>query len=176
MLMKNELKAAIEAILFVSSEKISAEAISLILELGEEDVKALMQEMMLDYEQSSRGIQLIAMEDGYILGTKPEYASVLSKTVKPVNRRLSPAALETLAIIAYKQPITRLEIEQIRGVKTDRVVGNLLEKGVIKEAGRKEATGKPILFETTHEFLRIFGLNSLNELPVLEEEAGQVSD
>lgn len=169
MLMKNELKASIEAILFISSEKVSIKELALVLEMAEADVKVLIHEMTLDYQHSNRGIQLFAFEDGYMLGTKPEYASVLGRMCKPVNRRLSPAALETLAIIAYKQPVTRLELEQIRGVKTERVLANLLERGIIKEAGRKEVTGKPILYETTHEFLKIFGLNSLDELPPLKD-------
>lgn len=172
MLMKDEIKAAIEAILFVSGEKISTAELMKFLDLGEEELRNLLHEMTGDYAQNNRGIQLIAMDDGVLLGTKPEYAPVLGKIFKPNSRRLSTAAMETLAIIAYKQPITRLEIEQIRGVKTERVLSNLLDKGIIKEAGRKAVPGKPVLYETTHEFLKIFGLASLTELPVIEEGSG----
>jgi segregation and condensation protein B len=167
--MKDEIKASIEAILFVSGERVTARELMDLLEITEPELKELIHEMTLDYEQSGRGIKLLAVDDAYILGTKPEYAPLLNRIFKKASRRLSPAALEVLAIIAYKQPVTRPEIEQIRGVKTERVLATLLEKGIIKEAGKKAVLGKPILYETTHEFLKIFGLSSLDELPILEE-------
>jgi segregation and condensation protein B len=129
-----------------------------------------MQELMLDYHQSPRGLQIISLEGGYIMATKPEYTDLLNKMTKPTRLRLSAAALETLAIIAYQQPVTRAEIEQIRGVKVERVLSNLLEKGIIREDGHKAVVGKPILYRTSYEFLKIFGLSSLEELPLLETE------
>jgi segregation and condensation protein B len=113
------------------------------------------------------------MDGGYIMGTKPEYSQVISKMGKVPTRRLSTAALETLAIIAYRQPLSKAEIEQIRGVKTDRVIATLIERGLIKEAGKKGVPGKPNLYCTTHEFLKLFSLSSLDDLPILEDAAEQ---
>lgn len=169
MLMRDEIKASIEALLFVSSERISLEELMEILNLAEPDLKQIMQEMMMEYNQSQRGIQILTLDGGYIMGTKPEYAQVVSKMVKPASRRLSPAALETLAIIAYRQPLSKAEIEQIRGVKTDRVITTLTEKGIIREVGKKAAPGKPALYGTTHEFLKLFALSSLDDLPIIQD-------
>ena len=170
MLMRDDLKGAIEAVLFVSGEHISRGELQELLGVGPNDLEEIMQEMIGEYETSSRGIQILAVEDGYIMATKAEFSEDVVKMLKPANRRLSPAALETLAIIAYLQPLSRPEIEHMRGVKSDRVIANLMEKGIIKEVGRKAGIGKPILYGTTHEFLRLFGLTSLTELPVLEEK------
>lgn len=168
MLMQDDIKAAIEAVLFVSGERVGSQELISLLNISEADLKQVMQEMMLEYQQEKRGLQIMALEGGYIMGTKPEYAEVLSQMVKPVRLRLSSAALETLAIIAYQQPVTRAEIEQIRGVKVERILTNLLERGLIKEDGHKAVAGKPIIYRTTYEFLKIFGLSSLNDLPALE--------
>ena len=102
--------------------------------------------------------------------TRPEFATLLAGLRPPARKRLSSAALETLAIIAYQQPVTRAEIEAIRGVKIDRILTMLLERNLIEEAGHKAVPGKPILYKTTPEFLKVFGLASLDDLPVLEEE------
>jgi len=169
MLMRDEIKASIEALLFVSSERISLEELMEILNLAEPDLKQIIKEMMMEYNQSQRGIQILTLDGGYIMGTKPEYAQVVSKMVKPASRRLSPAALETLAIIAYRQPLSKAEIEQIRGVKTDRVITTLMEKGIINEVGKKAAPGKPALYGTTHEFLKLFALSSLDDLPMIQD-------
>lgn len=171
MLMREDIKAGIEALLFVSGERMGMAELLDILQIGEDDFKSIIQELMLEYHQSSRGLQIISLEGGYIMATKPEYTELVSKLVKPARLRLSTAALETLAVIAYRQPVTRAEIEQIRGVKVERVLSNLLEKGIIREDGHKEAAGKPILYRTSYEFLKIFGLASLEELPQLDPEA-----
>lgn len=168
MLMRDDIKAAIEAVLFVSAERVATQELLDLLEINEADLKLIMQELMLEYQQERRGLQIMALEGGYIMGTKPEYAELLSKMVKPARLRLSPAALETLAIIAYQQPVTRAEIEQIRGVKVERILANLLERAIIKEDGHKAVVGKPIIYRTTYEFLKIFGLSSLEDLPALE--------
>jgi len=168
MLMRDDIKAAIEAILFVSGERVATQELLDILEIPESDLKMIIQELMLDYQQEKRGLQIMALDGGYIMATKAEYAELLSKMVKPTRLRLSPAALETLAIIAYQQPVTRAEIEQIRGVKVERILSNLLERGIIKEDGHKAVAGKPIIYRTTYEFLKIFGLSSLEDLPLLE--------
>jgi segregation and condensation protein B len=170
MLMRDDIKAGIEALLFVSGERLGTAELLEILQIEEPDFKSIMQELMLDYHQSQRGLQIISLEGGYIMATKPEYTDLLNKMTKPTRLRLSAAALETLAIIAYQQPVTRAEIEQIRGVKVERVLSNLLEKGIIREDGHKAVVGKPILYRTSYEFLKIFGLSSLEELPLLETE------
>lgn len=169
MLMRDELKAAIEAVLFASGEKISVDELAVLLGINELDLKAIMQEMILDYNQEKRGIQIVPFDNGYIMCTRPAYSGIVSKLVKIPGRRLSAAAMETLAIIAYQQPVTRAEIEQIRGVKVDKIINNLLEKGLIKEDGQKEVLGKPILYVTTHEFLKTFALSSLKDLPNINE-------
>jgi segregation and condensation protein B len=171
MLMREDIKAGIEALLFVSGERLDMATLLEILQIGEDDFRSIMQELMLEYHQSSRGLQIISLEGGYVMATKPEYTELISKLVKPARLRLSPAALETLAVIAYQQPVTRAEIEQIRGVKVERVLSNLLEKGIIREDGHKDAAGKPILYRTSYEFLKIFGLASLEELPQLDLES-----
>jgi segregation and condensation protein B len=165
MLMQDEIKAAIEALLFVSGERMSEEELMGILGLDQSDLREIMHELVAEYNQSPRGIQIMTLDGGYIMGTKPEYAQVVGNLLKPVGRRLSPAALETLAIIAYRQPLSKADIEQIRGVKSDRVIITLMDKGIIKEMGRKDTPGRPTLYGTTHEFLKIFGMSSLDELP-----------
>ena len=170
MLMRDDIKAAVEALLFASGERVGTAELLEILQIAESDFKPIMQELILDYHQEKRGLQIIPLEDGYIMATKPDYADLLSKMVKPARLRLSQAALETLAIIAYQQPVTRAEIEQIRGVKVERIISSLLEKGIIKEDGRKAVLGKPMMYRTSFEFLKIFGLSSLEELPALDME------
>ncbi len=170
MLMRDDIKAAIEAILFVSAERVGTQEMLDLLDISAADFKLIMRELMFEYQQEKRGLQIIALDGGYIMGTKPEYAELLTRMVKPERLKLSPAALETLAIIAYQQPVTRAEIEQIRGVKVERILSNLLEKGIIKEDGHKAVVGKPIIYRTSYEFLKIFGLSSLEELPLLEVE------
>jgi segregation and condensation protein B len=168
--MRDEIKAAIEALLFISGERVGRQELMEVLNLAEGDLIQIMREMNVEYNQVQRGIQILAMDGGYIMGTKPEYTQFVKKMEKNPNRRLSPAALETLAIIAYRQPLSKAEIEQIRGVKTDRVIATLMERGIIKEMGKKEVAGKPILYGTTHEFLKLFALASLDDLPVIEEK------
>jgi len=170
MLMRDDIKAGIEALLFVSGERLDTAELLEILQMEEHDFKSIMQELMLEYHQSPRGLQIISLEGGYIMATKPEFTELVSRLIKPARLRLSTAAMETLAVIAYQQPVTRAEIEQIRGVKVERILSNLLEKGIIREDGHKEAIGKPILYRTSYEFLKIFGLSSLEELPPLESE------
>jgi len=169
MLMRDEIKAAIEALLFISGERVGRDKLVEVLDLSEADLNQIMREMIVDYNQTQRGIQILAIEDGYIMGSKPEYAHIIKRLIKTPSRRLSPAALETLAIIAYRQPLSRAEIEQVRGVKAERVIATLMERGIIKEVGRKAVPGKPALYGTTHEFLRLFSLSSLNDLPGLDE-------
>lgn len=169
MLMHDEIKAAVEAILFTRSEPVSMEKLVEALDIPLVDLKEILQEMIVEYNQGKRGIQILKSDEGYIMCTKPEYSDILTRMVQPVKKRLSHASLETLAIVAYRQPITRAEIESIRGVRSDKIINHLLDQGLIKEAGPKEAVGKPMLYATGEEFLRLFGLSSLKELPIIKE-------
>ncbi|HBQ27552.1 MAG TPA: SMC-Scp complex subunit ScpB [Syntrophomonas sp.] len=169
MLMLDEIKACVEAILFVRSERVGLDELVELLDVPLLDLKVILDDMLLEYNKNSRGIQIVAAEGGYLMCTRPEYASVLARVDKPVRKRLSSSAMETLAIIAYRQPVSRVEIEKIRGVRSDKMINTLLEKGLIEEAGYKDTIGRPLIYKTTIEFLRLFGLTTLKELPQLEE-------
>lgn len=164
-------KAIIEAILFVNGSKVSLDRLSDILNVSKDELNYIVSEMLKEYvEDDNRGIKLIRFGDYVQLCTKEfsgEYIEKLYEKEKPL---LSQAALETLAIIAYKQPITRIQIEEIRGVKSEKAINTLLERNLIKESGRLDTIGKPILYSTTDEFLKYFGLASLDELPKIEED------
>lgn len=168
MMMRNEIKGAIEAILFVRSELVSADELVEILGIPLLELYEIIRELIAEYNEAAKGIQIVAVDHSYMMCTSPAYADIISRMNKTVERRLSPAAMETLAIIAYKQPITRAELEAIRGIKSDRIVNNLLEKGLIEEAGHKPVVGKPILYKTTAGFLRLFNMNTLEDLPDIE--------
>lgn len=157
-----------EAILFTMGDSVE---ISRLAEVIEEDVKKtkeILVEMKAHYEEEDRGITLIELEDSVQLCTKSDMYEYLIKIAKtPRKFVLTDTLMETLSIVAYKQPITRLEIERIRGVSCDHAVNRLVEFNLIKEVGRKDAPGRPLLFGTTEEFLRSFGVKSLDELPEL---------
>lgn len=176
MLMREEIKAAAEAILFVRGERVSIDELVEILDVPLLDLKGIMQELILEYNEKKRGIQIVSEDYSFMMCTRKEYSDFLARMDKTIQRRLSPAAMETLALIAYQQPITRSEIESVRGVKSDRIVSNLLEKGLICEAGHKAVIGKPVLYATTQEFLRVFGLAGLGDLPRLEEDKKDVRE
>ncbi|WP_185903794.1 SMC-Scp complex subunit ScpB [Hathewaya massiliensis] len=162
----------IESILFVSGDPLSIEIIADIIQCSKEFAIKVMQNMMESYEEHSRGIKVIKLQDTYQLVTKGENSQYIQKLLKTNTRQsLSQAALEVLSIIAYKQPITRIEIDEVRGVKSDRALATLQEKGLIKENGRKDMPGRPILYSTTTEFLKYFELEGLNELPNMEDIA-----
>lgn len=166
---KNVEKGAIEAMLFVSGEPLTLREIAINLELTPKYVEDLLKELMESYNEKERGIKLINIDGAYQLVTKPEYSSYIQKLLKKNKRQsLSQASLESLAIVAYKQPITRIDIDEIRGVKSESAIQRLIEKDLIKEVGRLEVPGRPILYGTTEEFLRQFGLGDLKELPSLD--------
>ncbi|WP_209796809.1 SMC-Scp complex subunit ScpB [Clostridium moniliforme] len=166
---KESLKAAIEAVLFVTGEPLSLRDIAINLEITPKYAEEILGEMMLDYEVSNRGIKLITLNGSYQLVTKREYSDYIQKLLKKNRRQsLSQASLESLAIICYKQPITRVDIDEIRGVKSDSAIQKLIERELICEVGRLEVPGRPILYGTTDEFLRQFGLSGLDELPSLD--------
>ncbi len=160
------LKAALEAILFSMGDSIDPEAIAQALGVGEEEIRLVLDALAQDYEAPERGIRIIKLEGRYQLATKKEQYPALIRLVRqPRKISLSDVILETLSIIAYKQPVTRAEIEKIRGVSCDHAINRLLEYSLICEVGRLEAPGRPILFGTTEEFLRHFGTDSLEDLP-----------
>ena len=162
------MKAIIEAILFAAGREVSKKEIMIALEISEEELEKVISEMQEEYKNENRGIELIKVNDNYELCTKKELYDyiypILDKRNKP---NLSNAALETLSIIAYNSGITRAEIEAIRGVSADACVYKLLEYGLIEEAGKTDLPGKPMSYRTTGEFLKMFGYNSLNDLPEL---------
>ncbi|WP_297634487.1 SMC-Scp complex subunit ScpB [uncultured Clostridium sp.] len=167
--LKNTYKAGIEAMLFVSGEPLSLRDIAINTEITPKYAEELLGEMMLDYEVSNRGIKLIIINGLYQLVTKGEYSEYIERLLNKNRRQsLSQASLESLSIIAYKQPITRVDIDEIRGVKSDSAIQRLIERDLIAEVGRLEVIGRPILYGTTDEFLRQFGLSGLDQLPSLD--------
>jgi len=165
-IVKNQ--AAIEAILFSIGDAVSSKDIAKVLELDEKDVIRLVNDMIDRYEADDRGIKIVKLEDSYQLCTKNEYYDVLSQLVNmPKKHNLTDSLMETLSIIAYKQPVTRQEIEAIRGVSCVHAINKLVEYKLITEVGRLDAIGRPILFGTTEDFLRSFGVTSMDELPVI---------
>ncbi|MGE5557585.1 MAG: SMC-Scp complex subunit ScpB [Bacillota bacterium] len=169
-------RATIEALIFSSSQPVAAGEIAEIIGISIHTTEQLIKELEDEYRSSHHGLQLIKAANGYQICTIPVCAPYLEKLKKvPRTGVLSPATLETLAIIAYKQPITKAEIESLRGVKADSSIHTLLEKDLIEEAGRKDTVGRPILYRTTRHFLLHFGLNSLNELPHYEDWPDQLN-
>lgn len=157
--------AILEALLLASPEPLSLKRIAEVIGLEEREARILLEDLRRQYEEPGRGICIREMAGGYVLTTRPEYADYVERLLQPKARGLSHAALETLAIIAYRQPVTKPEIEGVRGVKVDRIVESLLERRLIREMGRKEGPGRPVLYGTTQEFLQYFGLKDLSELP-----------
>ncbi|MCF0149662.1 MAG: segregation/condensation protein B [Clostridium sp.] len=166
---KPMLKSSIESLLFVSGEPLTIRDLCNTLEVSPKVIKGILDEMQNEYEEEKRGIKLISINGEFQLVTKAENSDHIQKLLRKNKRQsLSQASLESLAIIAYKQPITRIDIDEIRGVKSESALHRLLEKDLIKEVGRLEVPGRPIIFGTTDEFLRQFGLKELNELPSLD--------
>lgn len=163
----DKLKSIIEGLLFISGDEgIDAKQIAEIVELPEDLVTDLLEDMKADFRRNGRGMQIVEVAKAYQLTTLPEHVPYFEKlATSPSQSTLSQAALETLAIIAYKQPIIRSDIEEIRGVKCEKALQTLLSKQLIREAGRAEGIGRPILYATTKDFLEHFGLRSLADLP-----------
>lgn len=168
---KKKMQAVIEAVLFTMGESVELDKLALAVDSDKETVRQVIADMMKQYEKEDRGIKVIELENAFQLCTKKEYYENLIKVAKaPKKQVLSDTLLETLAIIAYKQPITKMEIEKIRGVSSEHAVNRLVEYGLCKELGRLDAPGRPMLFGTTEEFLRVFGVQSIDELPVISED------
>lgn len=169
-----EMEAALEAILFAAGEPVGVERLCLTLELDKATVEALCQRLADQYSYERRGLRLVRMDASYQICSAPEYAPLIRKAFesrKPA--KLSQPALEVLSIIAYYQPVTRAYIDQVRGVDSSYTVGLLLERELIEEAGRLAVPGRPIQYRTTKNFLRSFGLSSLEELPELPSAAAE---
>lgn len=170
------LKAVLEGLLFVvGDDGLDLDEISRVLEISKDDVKELIKELQTNYQSDSRGIRIDFLGDKLKLTTKKEHNMYYQKLLTTEdNNNLSQAALETLAIIAYNQPITRIKVDELRGISNNHIIRKLVAKGLIKESGRSNMPGRPILYETTSEFLDYFGLSSIDELPdmrdFLEEE------
>ena len=161
-------EAAIEAILFTMGESVEVDKIAKAVEQDSETTKKIIHNMMDRYQTEERGIQIIELENAFQMCTKKDmYEHLIRIAKQPKKMVLTDVALETLSIIAYKQPITKMEIEKIRGVKSDHAVNKLIEYNLVKELGRLDAPGRPLLFGTTEEFLRNFGVHSLEDLPTV---------
>ncbi|MGE5627871.1 MAG: SMC-Scp complex subunit ScpB [Solirubrobacterales bacterium] len=166
---KNKFYSIIESILFVSGEPVELSTIAQVLQCSQEFTRKIIEEMTSKYKSEDRGIQIINSGNSYGLVTKPANSIYVEKLLGTnLRQNLSQAAVETLAIIAYKQPVTRAIIDEIRGVKSERAVSTLIEKKIIRESGRLDVPGRPILYSTTEEFLKYFGLESIKELPGLD--------
>jgi segregation and condensation protein B len=167
---RDELKPIIENLLLASDQPVSADLLyqTFLGRSSREDLQAILKELQEDYQ--SRNLQIVEVADGFQLCTRSEYSDWIRKLLKlDKSFKLSRAALDTLAIIAYKQPLTRAEVDEIRGVDSSGVVRTLLEKKIISPAGRKNVPGKPMMFRTTQKFLEYFGLRDLSEMPTLED-------
>ena len=168
---ENNKEAVVEAILFTMGDSVPVDRLAAVLDMDKNQTWELLRAMMQKYQSENRGIQIIELEDCVQMCTKPEmYESIIRIAKQPKKQVLTDVLLETLAIVAYKQPVTRLEIEKIRGVKSDHAVNKLIEYNLSAEMGRLDVPGRPILFGTTEEFLRCFGVQSVDELPLLSPE------
>lgn len=167
----SRLEAIIEAILFTMGDSVELSKIAAAIEHDEDTTRKIIHNMMDKYQNENRGIKIIELEDSFQMCTKQDMYEYLIRVAKqPRKYVLTDVQLETLSIIAYKQPITKIEIEKIRGVKSDHAVNKLVEYNLVCELGRLDAPGRPILFGTTEEFLRRFSVQSLEELPSLNPE------
>lgn len=171
LLFSDNLLAALECLLFVAGGPVTTAALASCLGVSPSVIDELAAELRELYDQGGRGLQVRPVAGGYQMCTRPEYAPYVEALLRPELPALSRAALETLAIIAYRQPVTRGEMEYIRGVKVDGVLNTLISRGLVQEVGRKDAPGRPVLYGTTSKFLEFFGLQDLQELPPLEETA-----
>ena len=166
-----QVKSILEAILFAANEPISVKQLSQVFgDISTRDLREQLTALGDDYQATNRSFQLVEIANGFQVCSRPEYSDWIEKFyTRQVRVRLSPPALETLAIVAYKQPVTRSEVEEIRGVNSDSVVNSLIQKGLVRIAGRKPGQGRSLLFFTTDRFLEQFGLKNLSELPSMEE-------
>ena len=164
------MKSALETMMFIWGEPLEVKDAAEVLEADKNVIRGLFRELQAEYEQEGRGIRIHEVDDAFGFVTLAENDMFLKKLCTPVRvRRLSQAALEVLAIIAYRQPVTRSEIDSIRGIKSERVIDGLIDKGLIEISGRSEGVGRPLIYATTKEFLKKFGFSSLKDLPEVPE-------
>ena len=164
------MKSALETMMFMWGEPLEVKDAAEVLEADKKDIRELFKELQAEYEQEGRGIRIREVDDAFGFVTLAENDMFLKKLCTPVRvRRLSQAALEVLAIVAYRQPVTRSEIDSIRGIKSERVIDGLIDKGLIEISGRSEGVGRPLIYATTKEFLKKFGFSSLKDLPEVPE-------
>jgi segregation and condensation protein B len=164
-----EMEAIVEGLLFAAGDPVPVARIAEILDLDKSTAKRFLANMALKLQNSQRGILMREIDGSYQLCTRPEHFEYISRLVEPRQKQaLSQAAFETLAIVAYNQPVTRARIEMIRGVNSDSSIATLIERNLIREAGRLDSPGRPMLYETTEEFLRSFGFKSVKDLPLIE--------
>ncbi|MFH1503911.1 MAG: SMC-Scp complex subunit ScpB [Candidatus Omnitrophota bacterium] len=167
---KEKIKSAAEALLFINEKPIISGELAQILEVDKKDIEDMISDLILEYSDRGSGLCIVKVAGGYQMCSSPENEVWVKKMLQERNKqKLSLASLETLAIIAYKQPITRVEIETIRGVNVDGVMKKLTDADIVKISGRKDVVGRPFLYATTAKFLEYFGLNSLKDLPRLED-------
>ena len=168
---RKEIKYIIESIMFAYGEPIGIKELNAVIneDLSPKEIEYMLHSLKEEYRDNNRGIQIIKLESKYQMCTNKQYADYIKKVLEPKRKKtLSQATLETLTIIAYKQPITKVEIEDIRGVKCDKVLQTLLENDLIREAGRLNRIGKPIIYRTTDEFLKLLNIERLEDLPPIE--------
>lgn len=171
------IKSALESMLFIWGEPLDAKVAAEVFQIPWKEVYDCLLELALEYEQEGRGICIREVDKKFQYITRPENYEYVEKLCSPVKeKRLSQSALEVLAIIAYKQPVTKGEIESIRGIKSDRVIEGLTKRGIVEETGRSAGIGRPILYGTTDVFLQNFGFRNLEELPTIEDVGTIVSD
>ena len=169
--MEQNYEAQIEAILFTMGESVEIPVIAKALEIKSADVRKIVKELQDEYAEDGRGLKIIELDNAYQMCTKPEtYESLIKVAKQPKRQVLTDVLMETLSIVAYKQPVTKTEIERIRGVKSDFAVNKLIEYQLVEEVGRVDAPGRPLLFGTTEEFLRRFGVQSADTLPVFDPD------
>lgn len=165
----SDLKARVEAVLFSSDTALSMSKLEQVLEVDAQELRVALQQLQHECHQDGRGVVLQEVAGGFQFRTRPEYAPWVMQLRRTRHMNLSRAATETLAIIAYRQPVTRAEIEGLRGVDSGGIVRTLLEKDLVRVAGKKDAPGRPLMYATSARFLEIFGLNSLEDLPTLRD-------
>lgn len=171
------IKSAIESMMFVWGDPLDIKAVADIFNIDRNEVYAYCKELQAEYEEEGRGIVIREVNRSFQFVTRRENTDYIERLCTPVkHRKLSQSALEVLAIVAYKQPVTKGEIEAVRGIRCDRVLDGLEKKKLVAEIGRSDAVGRPILYGTTDEFLRQFGFESLKELPAIEDIAGVLED
>lgn len=174
---KKRAKSTLESLMYIWGEPLDVKDAADAAEITREETLECFLELMEEYEQEGRGIMIRRVKNSFQFATRSENADAIERLCRPVKtKKLTQAALETLAIVAYKQPVTRSEIDSIRGIKSDRIIEGLMKKDLICEKGRSEGIGRPILYATTDNFLKQFGLTNIKELPEFEEHEDFVID